>query len=337
MNRPPTRAATATHPPEPVTTAAPKTPLAAPSGFDDWLQSFRQQVESRLAAVLDRQLADAPPRLADALRHASLDGGKRLRPALVFLGSLVGHPWPDSEDERFDSLWPAAVAVELIHVYSLVHDDLPSMDDDDLRRGRPTLHRAFDEATAILAGDALQTLAFGELAGSTAEPDVRLDWSRRLALAAGPVGMVGGQAIDLALSGHASECQPTLTRLADLHDRKTGALIRASLALGARWAGLPARDTRLVEEFGRLLGRAFQIQDDILDVTGSAEALGKTPGKDAAADKCSYVTVAGLDGARRELDDTVRHAHAALWELATLGADPQALSACLEFVIQRQH
>ena len=329
----------ATRPPEPVTTAAPKTPFAAPSGFDDWLHDFRQQVESRLAEALDRQLADAPPRLAEALRYAALDGGKRLRPALVFLGSLVGHPWPDSEEQRFASLWPAALSVELIHVYSLVHDDLPSMDDDDLRRGRPTLHRAFDEATAILAGDALQTLAFGELAESSAEPTVRLDWSRRLAAAAGPIGMVGGQAIDLSLAGLTGEhdARPDLATLADLHDRKTGALIRASLALGARWAGLPAREMRLIEDFGRLLGRAFQIQDDILDVTGSAEALGKTPGKDAAADKCSYVTVAGLDGARRELDDTVRHAHAALWELATLGADPQALSACLEFVTQRQH
>ncbi|KTG16427.1 MULTISPECIES: polyprenyl synthetase family protein [unclassified Guyparkeria] len=322
-----------------MTISAPKTPLATPPGFDDWLQSFRRQVESRLATVLDRQLADAPPQLADALRYATLDGGKRLRPALVFIGSLVGHPWPDSENERFDSLWSAAIAVELIHVYSLVHDDLPSMDDDELRRGRPTVHRAFDEATAILAGDALQSLAFGEMAGSSAEPAVRLDWSRRLAEAAGPTGMVGGQAIDLSLAGQTDEAgqRPDLATLADLHDRKTGALIRASLALGARWAGLPARQTRLVEEFGRLLGRAFQIQDDILDVTGSAESLGKTPGKDAAADKCSYVTVAGLDGARRELDDTVRHAHAALWELATLGADPQALSACLEFVTQRQH
>ena len=320
-------------------TNAPKTPLAAPSEFDDWLQSFRQQVEIRLANVLERRLADAQPTLADALRHATLDGGKRLRPALVFLGSLIGHPWPETEDERFESLWSAAIAVELIHAYSLVHDDLPSMDDDDLRRGRPTLHRAYDEATAILAGDALQTLAFGELATSTAEPAVRLEWIERLAEAAGPVGMVGGQAIDLALAGRAGETdeRPDLATLADLHDRKTGALIRASLSLGARWAGLPARQTRLVEDFGRLLGRAFQIQDDILDVTGSAEALGKTPGKDAAADKCSYVTVAGLDGARRELDDTVRHAHAALWELATLGADPQALSACLEFVTQRQH
>ena len=320
-----------------MTTAAPKAPFAAPSGFDDWLHAFRQQVESRLSATLDRQLADVPPRLAEAIRHATLDGGKRLRPALVFLGSLAGHPWPETEDERFDSLWPAAVAVELIHVYSLVHDDLPSMDDDDLRRGRPTLHRAFDEATAILAGDALQALAFGELAASDAEPAVRLDWNRRLARAAGPVGMVGGQAIDLSLAGQASDHRPDLATLADLHDRKTGALIRASLGLGARWAGLSPRESRLVEEFGRLLGRAFQIQDDILDVTGSTETLGKTAGKDAAADKCSYVTIAGLEGARRELDDTVRHGHAALWELATLGADPQALSACLEFVTQRQH
>jgi len=320
-----------------VTDAAPSPPVASPSGLDAWLQAFREQVEARLAATLERQLADSPARLSDALRHAALDGGKRLRPALVFLGSLGGRPWPETGLARYESLWPAAVAVELIHVYSLVHDDLPSMDDDDLRRGRPTLHRAFDEATAILAGDALQAIAFGELTSSTAEPAVRLDWSRKLAEAAGPAGMVGGQEIDLALAGQTSDQQPDLTALADLHDRKTGALIRAALGLGARWAGLATRETRLIDDFGRLLGRAFQIQDDILDVTGSAEALGKTPGKDAAADKCSYVTVAGLDGARRELDDTVRHAHATLWELGTLGADPQALSACLEFVIRRDH
>ncbi|MFN2381659.1 MAG: polyprenyl synthetase family protein [Guyparkeria sp.] len=321
---------------------APQRTLAAPDGFDDWLNAFRDQVEVRLTTALDQQLVDTPPRLADALRHATLDGGKRLRPALVFLGSLFGRPWPATTEARFESLWPAAVAVELVHVYSLVHDDLPSMDDDDLRRGRPTLHRAFDEATAILAGDALQSLAFATLAEAQADAGIRLDWTRRLATAIGPAGMVGGQAIDLALAGQANgEHGPDLARLADLHDRKTGALIRASLVMGARWAGLPDRQLRLVDHFGQLLGRAFQIQDDILDVTGSADDLGKTPGKDAAADKCSYVTVAGLDGARRELDDTVRHAHAVLWELAILGiapgADGQALSACLDFVTRRRY
>ncbi|WP_410474848.1 polyprenyl synthetase family protein [Guyparkeria sp. TX1] len=317
---------------------APHSTLAAPDGFDHWLTAFRDQVEGRLTDALDRQLVDTPPRLARALRHASLDGGKRFRPALVFLGSLTGRPWPETAQARFDSLWPAAIAVELVHVYSLVHDDLPSMDDDDLRRGRATLHRAFDEATAILAGDALQTLAFTTLAEAPADVSIRLDWTRQLAAAIGPAGMVGGQAIDLALAGQAGDGDaPDLAQLADLHDRKTGALIRASLIMGARWAGLPERQLRLVDRFGRLLGRAFQIQDDILDVTGSAEDLGKTPGKDAAADKCSYVTVAGLDGARGELDNTVRHAHAALWELASLGADGQALSACLDFVTRRRY
>jgi len=336
-----------------VTDAAPHaihSTLAAPDGFDHWLIAFRDQVEGRLTDALDRQLADTPPHLARALRHATLDGGKRFRPALVFLGSLIGHSWPETGEARFDSLWPAAIAVELVHVYSLVHDDLPSMDDDDLRRGRPTLHRAFDEATAILAGDALQSLAFTTLAEAKTDAATRLEWTRHLAAAIGPAGMVGGQAIDLVLAGQASnqdtgsqagqanhDDAPDLARLADLHDRKTGALIRASLVMGARWAQLPERQLRLIDNFGRLLGRAFQIQDDILDVTGSAEDLGKTPGKDAAADKCSYVTVAGLDGARRELDDTVRHAHAVLWELATLGADGQALSACLDFVTRRRY
>ncbi|MFP4251547.1 MAG: polyprenyl synthetase family protein [Guyparkeria sp.] len=322
----------------PITSEASRSTANAPASFDEWLIALRDQVESHLTGTLDRQLTDTPERLASAMRHATLDGGKRLRPALVFLGSLTGRPWPATNEARFDSLWPAAVAVELVHVYSLVHDDLPSMDDDDLRRGRPTLHRAFDEATAILAGDALQSLAFATLTESTADAATRLDWTQELAAAIGPVGMVGGQAIDLELAGRGDrEPGPDLARLADLHDRKTGALIRTSLLMGARWAGLADRQLRLVDRFGRLLGRAFQIQDDILDETGSAEALGKTPGKDAAADKCSYVTVAGLDGARRELDDTVRHAHAALWELGTLGADPEALSDCLEFVIRRDH
>lgn len=304
-------------------------------GFETWLKDLRSRFESRLAGALDRLLADTPADLAEAIRYAALDGGKRLRPALVFLGSLQGRPWPDLDHPDHESLWAAAVAVELVHVYSLVHDDLPSMDDDELRRGRPTLHRAFDEATAVLAGDALQALAFAALADADAAQPVRLEWTRQLAKAAGPAGMVGGQAIDLALAGRREAVD--LATLADLHDRKTGALIRAALAMGARWSGLGSRQCAQIDRFGRLLGRAFQIQDDILDVTGSAEALGKTPGKDSEADKCSYVTVAGLDGARRELDDTVRHAHAALWELGTMGGDSHALSGCLDFVIHRQY
>ncbi|MDG4867340.1 polyprenyl synthetase family protein [Guyparkeria sp. 1SP6A2] len=305
-----------------------------PTGFDDWLAGLQREFETRLHAALEPLLDDAPPRLQEAIRYAALDGGKRLRPALVFLGSLQGHPWPDIAEARFDSLWSAAIAVELIHVYSLIHDDLPSMDDDALRRGRPTVHRAFDEATAILAGDGLQSLAFAALADAPIDADTRVHWMHELARAAGPSGMVGGQSIDLSLAGGGPR---DLSVLADLHDRKTGALMRAALAMGARWAELTPRQGRLIDTFGRLLGRAFQIQDDILDVTGSAEALGKTPGKDLAADKCSYVTVSGLEGARSELDDTVRYAHAALWELATLGGESQALSGCLDFVIHRQH
>ncbi len=307
----------------------------SPSEFDTWLASLRSHFESRLGATLDRLLADSPAELQEAIRYAALDGGKRLRPALVFLGSFRGGPWPDLDDPALENLWPAAIAVELIHVYSLVHDDMPCMDDDDLRRGRPTLHRAFDEATAVLAGDAMQSMAFATLAEARTDAAIRLDWIRQLASASGPAGMVGGQAIDLSLAGNAETSD--IATLADLHDRKTGALIRASLAMGGRWANLTARQSRQVDLFGQLLGRAFQIQDDVLDVTGSAEALGKTPGKDLAADKCSYVTVAGLEGARKELDDTVRRAHAALWELGTMGTDSHALSSCLDFVIHRQH
>jgi len=309
-----------------------------PARFRNWHQQFRNRFEQEITRALDRHLAEAPDRLSAAIRHAALDGGKRLRPLLSVLACHMGDTaaqagttrLPDIDAPALNAVWPAAIAIELIHVYSLIHDDLPSMDDDDLRRGRPTVHRAFDEATAILAGDALQALAFQTLAEAPVSTTVRLDWVTTLAKAAGPVGMVGGQQTDLD-----SERQNLpLESLKQLHDRKTGMLIRAALTMGAAAAGLPEALGRHLDQFGRELGLAFQIQDDILDVTGSADTLGKTPGKDAAADKSSFVSLLGLEGARSALQATVDKAQA---QLTPMGNAADALSACAHFVMTRSN
>jgi farnesyl diphosphate synthase len=283
---------------------------------------------ARIERVLEQALVlpDAgTPRLREAMRYSVLGGGKRLRPTLVYLtGEALGAPL-----ERLDA--PAA-AVELIHVYSLVHDDLPAMDDDDLRRGRPTCHRAFDEATAILVGDALQALAFAvlahePLAGST--PQVRLEMIRVLARATGTGGMAGGQAVDLAAAGR------TLTEAAleDMHRRKTGALIQCSVLLGALGAGVTGgAELAALERFGAEVGLAFQIQDDILDVDGDAALLGKSTGADAARSKPTYPSTVGLAASRnraKELRDT------AIAALAPLGAGAAPLVQLATFVVDR--
>ncbi|NGY03596.1 polyprenyl synthetase family protein [Solimonas terrae] len=257
---------------------------------------FAERVDTyqqRLRASFERWLPSAttyPARLHEALRYAC-DGGKHLRPLLVYAaGEVLGLP-----ARRLDA---AACAVEMIHVYSLVHDDLPAMDDDDLRRGRPTTHRAFDEATAILVGDALQALAFHVLA---ADHDSGLDASRRLqmverlAQAAGSRGMVGGQAVDLAAEGQ----QLTLAELEALHIHKTGAMIRACLQLACLAApDLPAEQAEALDHYGKTIGLAFQIQDDVLDIESSSAALGKTAGKDEAHLKSTYPSVMGLPAAK---------------------------------------
>ncbi|MEZ5487956.1 MAG: polyprenyl synthetase family protein [Steroidobacteraceae bacterium] len=262
------------------------------AALDARLAAYRDRIETVLDVVLT--LPDpGTPRLRAAMRYSSLSGGKRLRPILVYLtGSALGAPL-----EQLDA--PAA-AVELIHVYSLVHDDLPAMDNDDLRRGRPTCHRAFDEATAILTGDALQALAFQVLAGerdpAAGDAAARLDMIRLLASGIGTLGMAGGQAIDLESVGRRLDL-PTLEAM---HRRKTGALIETSVLLGAVAAG--ARSGPLYDalhQFGTAIGLAFQIQDDILDVAGTTEQLGKSAGADAARAKPTYPSIVGLDEARR--------------------------------------
>lgn len=298
--------------------------------FSAWHQAFKPLFEAQLAAHLSPILADAPPRLAEAISYAVQQGGKRIRPMLVMLGGHGadgGKRLPEPSALNQSPLWPAAIAVELIHGYSLIHDDLPSMDNDDLRRGKPTVHRAFDEATAILAGDALQSLAFGLLSDAQKPTDAtRLAWVRLLS--EGASRMVFGQHMDTTPATRA----PTTAELSQMHQLKTGALLHAALMMGAV-TKTPTVQAALAA-FIRPLGLAFQIQDDILDATGSIEQLGKTPGKDAADHKASYVTVLGLDTARRHLRTTMAEAVQAL---APLGQSADALRACAEFVLTRDH
>jgi farnesyl diphosphate synthase len=286
------------------------------------------ECRARIERVLERALALPDPgtlRLREAMCYSVLGAGKRLRPTLVYLtGEALGAPL-----EQLDS---AAAAVELIHVYSLVHDDLPAMDDDDLRRGRPTCHRAYDEATAILVGDALQALAFAVLAndpmaGNSAAQ--RLEMIRVLARATGTSGMAGGQAVDLAAVGQTL----SVAAIEDMHRRKTGALIQGSVLLGALAAGVSdGPGMAALERFGAHIGLAFQIQDDILDVEGDPRVLGKSTGADAAHAKPTYPSTVGLESARvraRELRDD------AIAALAPLGSRAAALTQLANFVVAR--
>ncbi|KAA0010257.1 (2E,6E)-farnesyl diphosphate synthase [Billgrantia pellis] len=289
--------------------------------FTARLAAARTRVDACLAHLFDARQASAI-RLESAMRHGLLVGGKRLRPVLVYLaGRALG-----AADEALDA--PAA-AVELIHAYSLVHDDLPAMDDDDLRRGQPTVHRAYDEATAILAGDALQTLAFEVLA--RAEHPRLPALMLTLARAAGRDGMVGGQALDLAaVGGH-----PDVEALATMHAHKTGALIRAAVRMGALTA-VDEHDPRVaaLDAYAQALGLAFQIHDDILDVTGDTRTLGKASGADAARDKPTYPSLLGLEGARSRSQELVEEALAALDPLGEAGLP---LAELARYMIERDH
>lgn len=289
---------------------------------DTFLNDTRERLESALERTLP-QSGSQPNHLHQAMRHAVLGGGKRLRPALVLAACRCGG---GSEEQAL----PAAVAVELIHAYSLVHDDLPAMDDDELRRGQPTCHVAFDEATAILAGDALQTLAFETLSRINLAPATVVAMVTELSSATGHKGMAGGQALDLDATG----AHPSIEALEALHRRKTGALIEASLVLGALCADGDARFLSALRAFGRSIGLAFQIQDDILDVEGSAAETGKPQGSDTAADKATYTALLGLEGARKRLDG---FHHDALDQLAPIPGDTSLLAALATFIIERNH
>jgi geranylgeranyl pyrophosphate synthase len=291
---------------------------AAPPALADFLTCRVPLYQQRIEAVLARALeieGGATARLLDAMRYSTLAGGKRVRPILVYATG-------EAHGAALESLDSAAAAVELIHVYSLVHDDLPAMDNDDLRRGRPTCHRAFDEATAILTGDALQARAFEvlALAPSTIPASARIDMLRVLADSIGTRGMAGGQAIDLAA------VKQTLSEqsLERMHRQKTGALIQASVLLGALSAGVTdVTERAALAEFGAEIGLAFQIQDDILDIEGNTSTLGKRAGADAGLAKPTYPSVLGLEAARMQAIARRDRAIAALtpWgsRYATLG------------------
>lgn len=290
-----------------------------------FLQDCQQRCAEHMASYLNG-LPDMPMRLTDAMRYSTLLGGKRIRPALVYASADA------LSDSRTGGTDVAACAVEFIHCYSLVHDDLPAMDNDDLRRGKPTLHRAFDEATAILAGDALQALAF-QIIGENAQisAQLRLHMLTVLAQSAGCQGMIAGQGIDLAAVGKSL----SVTELETMHRLKTGALISASVELGALSAGCTEPGTLAsLRDYARCIGLAFQVQDDILDVVSDTATLGKTQGADHARNKPTYVSLLGLDGARSKADALVAEAISAL---SALGARAGMLEAIALYITSRQH
>lgn len=292
-------------------------------GFQAWMAGIQQRTESALALALPDTMI-APDRLHEAMRYAVLGGGKRVRALLVHAaGQFVTAP-----PEALDS---AACAVELIHAYSLVHDDMPCMDDDVLRRGKPTVHVEYDEATALLTGDALQSLAFQLLAERSVIDNTRaqLDMIALLARASGSRGMAGGQAIDLASVGR----EITRAELEFMHIHKTGALIRASVLLGAHCGDCSADTLDRLDRYGKLIGLLFQVVDDILDAQADTATLGKTAGKDAEDNKPTYVSLLGATDAQALARSLLADARAIL---APLGASAQRLDELASFIVNRR-
>lgn len=279
----------------------------------------------RVQVYLDRVMpaADAhPATLHEAMRYTVFGGGKRLRPALVYAGGRLANVQPKELD-------PAAAAVELIHAYSLVHDDLPVMDDDDLRHGQPTVHVRYGDATAVLVGDALQALAFQVIAGD-APAALAQRWTQLLAAAAGAAGMVGGQTLDLA--AEASDEPLSLADLETMHRRKTGALVHASVMLGAMAGSSREEELEAVDAFARDIGLAFQIHDDVLDVVGTTAELGKPQGSDQRQGKTTYVTLLGLAGAKQEGQQRFERAIA---HLDRFGHRAEDLREIARYVVER--
>jgi len=289
------------------------------------VRTQQERVERALEQVLP-QPALAPGKLHEAMRYAVLGGGKRMRPLLAFAAGEVTHAQPER-------VVPAALAVELIHAYSLVHDDLPCMDDDDMRRGKPSCHAAFGEATALLVGDSLQSLAFQTLAepASLTDSNRQLDLLRILAMAAGSRGMAGGQAIDLDSVGK----ELSVPELEFMHIHKTGALIRAAVLLGAGCGEpLNAENSGKLDRFAKFAGLAFQVVDDLLDVQGDSATLGKTAGKDAMQHKPTYVSALGEVRARELAHDLRSEALAAL---VSLGPEAARLRELTDFIVMRSN
>jgi farnesyl diphosphate synthase len=292
----------------------------AETDFQAWMGGLQARMEGVLARVLPAAHV-APARLHDAMRYATLEGGKRVRPLLAFAAGEVS----GAAAERLDI---AAAAVELIHAYSLVHDDMPSMDDDVLRRGKPTVHVEYDEATALLVGDALQSLAFQLLAEHKLADD-QLEMVRTLALAAGSRGMAGGQAIDLESTGKLL----TLPELEFMHIHKTGALIRAAVLLGAACGQLAAEQRQKLDKYAKAIGLAFQVVDDVLDCDANTATLGKTAGKDSKQGKPTYVSAIGLPRAKQMAEELRADAHAAL---EGIGPRARRLAEMADFIVLRK-
>jgi geranylgeranyl pyrophosphate synthase len=292
--------------------------------FQDWASRRQQRIERVLAETLARP--GVPARLQEALQYSVLGGGKRLRPLLVYAGAEVF----GASIEAVDA---AAAAVECMHAYSLIHDDLPAMDDDVLRRGRPTCHVRFDESTAILAGDALQALAFELLAvpqQPPCSPSLQLQMIAELARASGWQGMVAGQALDIAATGSVRSEQ----ELVDMHGLKTGALITASVLLGALGSGQASQASlTALRQYAQWLGLAFQIKDDILDVEASTAVSGKQQGKDAKQGKATYTSLLGVEAARQRLAAAAAAASAALGAVST---NVEVLRCLVRFVVERE-
>ena len=296
------------------------------------IDQLRGQINEALSSFVqfDR---DCPERLRAAIRYSLLGSGKRLRPALVLMAA-------EACGGDATAAMPAACAVEMVHAYSLVHDDLPAMDDDDLRRGRPTCHKQFDEATAILAGDALLALAFQTLAENVRPPDVAAECCATLARAAGASALVGGQADDLAgtqgatagLPSSADGTSDLLDSLQHIHARKTGAMFIASLRLGGLAAGANAEQLEALEAFGRALGLAFQITDDLLDVRGDEAALGKRVQKDSGRGKLTFPGLLGIEESRRRAEQLIDEA---IQAVNIFGPAASNLEALARFVLER--
>ena len=301
------------------------------SDFASRLDRTAEETEALLARLLsDALMADEivrPKRLIEAMRYSSLGGGKRLRPFLVVESAAVF-------DVPREGALLAGAALECIHCYSLIHDDLPSMDNSDLRRGRATLHKAYDDATAILAGDALLTIAFDIITRDEIHRDagVRLALTRALARASGVGGMAGGQILDLAGEGRFGDREPV--DVARLQQMKTGALLRFGCIAGALLGQAGPKEYEALDDFGRALGEAFQIADDLLDVEGDAAALGKPAGADAALGKTTFVTQLGIDGAKQRVRDLLARADSAL---SMFGSRGEVLRAAARFVADRKN
>jgi len=295
----------------------------AETDFQAWMGSVQARMEGVLARLLPAASV-APARLHEAMRYATLEGGKRVRPLLAFAaGELSG-----ASTQRLEI---AAAAVEMIHAYSLVHDDLPCMDDDVLRRGKPTVHVEYDEATALLVGDALQSLAFQLLSEHRLadEPQAQLDMVSMLARAAGSRGMAGGQQMDLEATGKALE----LPELELMHIHKTGALIRAAVRLGFSCGRISEPEQRKLDRYAKAIGLAFQVVDDVLDCDANTATLGKTAGKDSRQGKPTYVSAMGLARAREHAEALRAEAHAALQRL---GARARRLGELADFIVLRK-